>query len=184
MTIRISGGELNSRLLQTNLDKTLKPTTNFLRQVLFNWLGLEVHGAHILDLCAGSGAIGIEALSRGASHATFVEKQSMLCKGIEDNCRNFKIEQTKFEVVCLDVISYCERVAKKYHVVFIDPPYSEHALIPQCIDALIRSESLTHQASIICETYAKTPPFQSAFVKMLKRKQTNTSALTLYMYLA
>ena len=81
-----------------------------------------------LDLCAGSGAVGVEALSRGAAHVTFVDRSRKMCALIEANLASFDISQDKFEIICSETMEFLRRRAKKeadpFEIIFYDPPYS------------------------------------------------------------
>jgi len=101
---------------------------------VFNWLTPRLHHARCLDLFAGSGALGVEALSRGAQHATFVEQEKSTCQALENTltrlqCTNFKIQTT-----C--ALSMLKRpVRQTFDIIFMDPPFHQ-GLIKQCHDAL------------------------------------------------
>jgi 16S rRNA (guanine(966)-N(2))-methyltransferase RsmD len=99
-----------------------------LRETLFNILAARIEGVRFLDLCAGSGAVGIEALSRGAAHATFVDRSRKMCALIEANLAALDIPEDKFEIVCSETMESLRRRTKKeadpFDIVFYDPPYS------------------------------------------------------------
>jgi 16S rRNA (guanine(966)-N(2))-methyltransferase RsmD len=98
-----------------------------LRETLFNILAPRIKGARFLDLCAGSGAIGIEALSRGAVHATFVDQSRKMCSLIEANLGEFGVDEDDVEVVSDEAAEFLRRRAKKetppFDIAFFDPPY-------------------------------------------------------------
>jgi 16S rRNA (guanine(966)-N(2))-methyltransferase RsmD len=99
-----------------------------LRETLFNILAPQIEGARFLDLCAGTGAVGIEALSRGASHATFVDQSPKMCELIEINLTSMEIAPGDYQVVRADAGEYLRRHLKKEEqqlgIVFFDPPYA------------------------------------------------------------
>ena len=96
-SLRIIGGEYRSRKITFTVAKTdkgvLRPSGNRVRETLFNWLNYDISGALVLDLFAGSGALGFEALSRGAKHLTCVEKNAFYVKQIQDNGRDFAMSR-------------------------------------------------------------------------------------------
>ena len=105
-----------------------RPTSDRLRETLFNILAPRIEGVRFLDLCAGSGAVGIEALSRGAAHITFVDRSRKMCALIEANLAALAIPENKFEIVCSETTEFLRRRAKKegdpFRIIFYDPPYS------------------------------------------------------------
>jgi 16S rRNA (guanine966-N2)-methyltransferase len=105
-----------------------RPTSDRLRETLFNVIAPQIEGARFLDLCAGSGAVGIEALSRGAAHATFVDRSRKMCALIEANLGAVAIPENKFELLCSETTDFLRRRARKeadpFEIIFYDPPYS------------------------------------------------------------
>src|SRR5215469_12643770 len=123
--MRVVAGKYRGRTLRTVRGHAVRPTSDRLRETLFNILSPEIVGARFLDLCAGSGAIGIEALSRGASHVTFVEKSRPACSVIRDNLASLSIEGQS--LVCRDTASAIKSLAIKgaqFDLIFFDPPYA------------------------------------------------------------
>lgn len=117
-----------------------RPTSDRLRETLFNILARRIEGARFLDLCAGSGAVGIEALSRGAAHVTFVDQSRLICALIEANLDEFGVETERREVVCSEASAFLRRCAKKesapFDTVFFDPPYeSDYEVVLDHVDA-------------------------------------------------
>ncbi|MBB3225629.1 16S rRNA (guanine966-N2)-methyltransferase [Luteibacter sp. Sphag1AF] len=125
--IRISGGNLrNSRLDVPDLPG-LRPTPERVRETLFNWLQPVINGARCLDLYAGTGALGIEALSRGASCVRFVEREPRLAAALRANLVRLKVENP--EVAADDAARLVSQApaGKPYDVVFLDPPFALEA---------------------------------------------------------
>lgn len=113
----------------------VRPTSDRLRETLFNVIAPRIEGTSFLDLCAGSGAMGIEALSRGASHATFVDQSRRMCSLIKANLDLCRIAEDESEVVQSEAHSYLRRVIAQQHgnfdpldIVFFDPPYDDDYL--------------------------------------------------------
>ena len=119
--IRITGGENRSRLLETPNTNLTKPTMDKVRAAVFNALGDAVKHARVLDLFAGSGSYGFEALSRGASHATFVDSSFEAVKVIRKNAENLKRENV--EILNNDVLAYLSQNSQEFDIIFADPPY-------------------------------------------------------------
>ena len=110
----------------------MRPTSDRLRETLFNVIAPRIEGARFLDLCAGSGAVGIEALSRGASHATFVDQSRRMCSLIKANLDLCRIAEDEREVVQSEAHDYLRRMVTRpgdrWDIVFLDPPYDDDYL--------------------------------------------------------
>ena len=119
--IRITGGENRSRLLETPNTTLTKPTMDKVRAAVFNALGDAVNHAKVLDLFAGSGSYGFEALSRGAQHATFIDSSLDAIKAIKKNAANLNRENV--EIVYGDVLSFLKQNSQDFDIIFVDPPY-------------------------------------------------------------
>ena len=125
--MRIIAGQFRGRKLKGPPSLQTRPTSDRLRETLFNILAPRIDGARFLDLCAGSGAVGIEALSRGAAHVTFVDRSRKMCALIEANLAALAIPENKFEIVCSETTEFLRRQGKKaelFEIIFYDPPYS------------------------------------------------------------
>ena len=128
MTLRIIAGEYKGRLLKSPKTDKTRPTSGILRKSVFDICRPWIEGASFLDLFAGSGAMGIEALSRGATHATFIdsEKRAFLC--IQDNLRALKLEK-QADLLLGDakkMLERLEKLKKRFSMIYIDPPYGEN----------------------------------------------------------
>jgi len=120
-TVRINAGEWRSRLIKFPDAIGLRPTPERVRQTLFNWLGQDLTGLTCLDLFAGTGVMGFEALSRGALSATLVEKSSPAYKALIQNKQLLKAEQAI--VRHQDALQFLSQNSQKFNLVFLDPPY-------------------------------------------------------------
>ncbi|MEW9624339.1 16S rRNA (guanine(966)-N(2))-methyltransferase RsmD [Rhodanobacter geophilus] len=120
--IRIIGGSLRNSRLEVPGLPGLRPTPERLRETLFNWLAPMLAGARVLDLCAGTGALGIEALSRGAAGACFVEPEASAARALRDNLARLKV--TAGEVVAVDAQGFLRGAARPFDLVFLDPPFA------------------------------------------------------------
>ncbi len=117
--VRIAGGRLRGRMLRVLDAEGLRPTPDRVRESVFNWLGDSCNGARVLDLFSGSGAMGIEAYSRGASSVTLVENNPECAQLLREECDGFE----EVEVVESDALSYLDRAEGTFSLVFLDPPY-------------------------------------------------------------
>jgi 16S rRNA (guanine(966)-N(2))-methyltransferase RsmD len=142
--MRVIAGEFRSRRLKTLPGLSLRPTPDRLREALFNVLAPRIEGATFLDAYAGSGSVGIEALSRGAGHAIFVEKHFGAVRMIRDNLASLRIEDRATVLKRASSTALAELDADIY---FLDPPYTEPAEYRSTLDLLggrtLRPQSLT-----------------------------------------
>jgi 16S rRNA (guanine966-N2)-methyltransferase len=126
--MRIIAGKFRGRKLKSPPSLETRPTSDRLRETLFNVLTPRIEGARFLDLCAGTGAVGIEALSRGAEHVTFVDQSRKMCELIEANVEALTIDEEEIQVVTAEATGFLRRYAKKraqpFDIIFFDPPYA------------------------------------------------------------
>jgi 16S rRNA (guanine(966)-N(2))-methyltransferase RsmD len=132
--MRIIAGKYRGRRLKSPPSLQTRPTSDRLRETLFNILAPRIEGARFLDLCAGSGAVGIEAISRGAAHVTFVDRSRKMCELTEANLVALRVDENETEVVVSEAAEFLRRRAKKdvgaFDIVFFDPPYaSDYELV-------------------------------------------------------
>ncbi|WP_200945423.1 16S rRNA (guanine(966)-N(2))-methyltransferase RsmD [Rhodanobacter sp. Root627] len=120
--IRIIGGNLRNSRLDVADMPGLRPTAERLRETLFNWLAPTIAGARVLDLCAGTGALGIEALSRGAASVQFVEREARVARAIEQNLARLK--QAGGAVAATDAEAFLRGTGRPHDLVLLDPPFA------------------------------------------------------------
>lgn len=124
--VRIGGGEWRSRVLHFPESLGLRPTPDRVRETAFNWLGQALTGLHCLDLFAGSGALGFEALSRGASSAVLVEQNPAVYRALQQNAGLLKADRAR--IVRQDALGFLAGDCQRYDVIFLDPPFGQHWL--------------------------------------------------------
>ena len=120
--VRIIGGAWRSRLIRFVPRAGLRPTPDRVRETLFNWLGQDLGGRDCLDLFAGSGALGLEAASRGARRVVMVERDPGACRILETN--RVALGATQVELARADALEFLRSDRARYDVVFLDPPFS------------------------------------------------------------
>jgi 16S rRNA (guanine966-N2)-methyltransferase len=120
--VRIIGGKWRSRILKFPPGAQLRPTPDRVRETLFNWLGQRLDGLACLDLFAGSGALGFEALSRGASRVVMVESDREVAAALRESARLLDAEGA--QVVPSYALKYLERCGERFDIVFLDPPFA------------------------------------------------------------
>jgi 16S rRNA (guanine966-N2)-methyltransferase len=129
-TVRIIAGEWRGRRLKVPEGKDLRPTPDRVRETLFNWLQPVIAGARCLDLFAGSGVLGFEALSRGASHVVMVDEAPQVITLLQEQLATFGANNA--EVYRGRIPEQLKPVTKPFDVVFLDPPYQSDLLLPTC----------------------------------------------------
>ncbi len=153
--LRIVAGKWRNRLLGIADVPGLRPTSERVRETLFNWLTPAINGARCLDLCAGTGALGIEALSRGAASAVFVENSATAVMKLRANIASLDIVAA--EVIHADARAYLGGVHEKvFDVVFLDPPFAAEMLSELC-RLLDEKDWLSVDARIYLELDADQP---------------------------
>ncbi|MEL7980051.1 16S rRNA (guanine(966)-N(2))-methyltransferase RsmD [Vreelandella titanicae] len=175
--LRIIGGEFRRRQLPVLNSPGLRPTPDRVRETLFNWLGQQLHGQQVLDLFAGTGALGIEAVSRGASWVDFVERDPRVAAQLSTNLASLNITASAVHVN--DVQTYLTRPAKPYTLVFLDPPFHQQLAAP-CCSALETSGWLDNEAMIYLETETSLAPKVPANWLLHRETQAGESTARLY----
>lgn len=137
--LRIIGGIWRSRVIEFPLACGLRPTPDRVRETLFNWLQPVIHGSRCLDLFAGSGVLGLEALSRGAEEVLFIESDRNVSDQLQNNLHRLEAERAK--VLCLEAVSFLKSAHFQeqfapFDIVFLDPPYHQ--------DLIALTSSLLH----------------------------------------
>lgn len=148
--VRITGGQLRSRILEFSDGVSgLRPTPDRVRQTVFNWLGQDLTGKRCLDLFAGSGALGIEAISRGAKIVTMIENNKQVIQDLLKYKRLFNLPG--LEIIAQDSIFFLLQLTCSFDVIFLDPPYSSD-LLNRCLN-IIYDNQLWYKHSIIYVEY-------------------------------
>ena len=146
--LRIVAGIWRSRRLEIAAVPGLRPTSERVRETLFNWLAPSIEGSRCLDLFAGTGALGLEALSRGAREAVFVEKAPRAVATLERNIRALGADNAR--VVAGDAMEFVQSATQLFDVVFVDPPFADDRLASVC-STLDRSGLLAPGAKVYLE---------------------------------
>lgn len=147
--IRIIGGQWRGRKLKVPALPNLRPTPDRVRETVFNWLMPVIAGSYCLDAFAGSGALGFEALSRGADHVVMVDQSYEVTQLLKQELQVFKAENA--EVYCAAVPMQLKKPARLFDIVFLDPPYQSNLLLPTCFH-LAENAFLTQSAYVYLET--------------------------------
>lgn len=148
--MRIISGKFKSRRLVGTPPPGIRPTSDKLRETVFNVLGARVQGAAFLDGCAGTGAVGLEAISRGAAKVYFVDASRKACQIIRQNLKSLKIEGG-FKILETDIIKALNLVAEQFAVAFVDPPYERSDLYAATLSRFGNSPILLPDGLLIIE---------------------------------
>ena len=154
--LRIVAGKWRSRLLPVADAQGLRPTSERIRETLFNWLAPRIEGARCLDLFAGTGALGLEALSRGASSVVFVERSDVACENLRSSIRLLGADGAT--LLQRDALQYlASHDLPKFDVVFLDPPFADNATSELC-RLLNQSGCLARDARVYIEQDRASDP--------------------------
>jgi 16S rRNA (guanine966-N2)-methyltransferase len=154
--MRVIAGEYRGRPLVAPRGDTTRPTSDRVREALFSILGEEVAGARVLDLFAGSGALAIEALSRGAAAATLVDSAPAALDAIRRNLRALGIEAEVVRRPALGWLEAARRDARQYDLVFVDPPYRQASTLGRALTTALRPV-LAADARVVAESDRRSP---------------------------
>ena len=149
--MRVITGSARGRKLFEPKDMAIRPTTDKVKESIFNIVQFDIEGRRVLDLFAGTGQLGIEALSRGAKSATFVDESNDAIKIVRSNLEHCKLTG---EVVRENAVSFLDHCGK-YDVIFLDPPYKT-GLIDAVLRKIIQFDILSDGGIIVCETSSET----------------------------
>ena len=154
--MRVIAGAYKGRNLKSPPSMNVRPTSDRLRETLFNVIAPRIQDARFLDLCAGSGAVGIEALSRGASYATFVDRSRRSCTLIEANLALCRIPEEQHEIYSSEASEFLRQTTTPpWDIVFFDPPYKDDYLKTLQFIGLHSAKILTNDGLLIVEHHHK-----------------------------
>jgi 16S rRNA (guanine966-N2)-methyltransferase len=185
--MRIIAGKYRSRILKSLKGLALRPTSDRLRETLFNVLGPGLVGSRFLDVFAGTGAVGIEALSRSAAHVTFIENHPPASKLIRHNLDSLKIA-SGYAILTADALTALQKLAARhilstpgFDFVFVDPPYAAHVDYARTLEFLAAANFLATDALVIFEHHHKfSLPEQFDRLRRTRVLKQGDSALSFY----
>ena len=161
--MRIISGSARGRKLKEPQGMDTRPTTDKVKESLFNIIQFELEGRRVLDLFAGTGQLGLEALSRGAEHCAFVDQRREAAALVRENVKLCRFED-RARVVQGEALSFLSACREKFDVVFLDPPYRTD-LLKQCVEKIARFDILREHGIIVCESGAEwtVPPLEPPY---------------------
>lgn len=155
--VRIIGGQWRGRKLPFPSSEGLRPTGDRIRETLFNWLMTQLPGARVLDVFAGSGALGFEALSRGAAHCVMLEKTPLVYASLKQNAQTLQADNCELVNSC--ALSWiAQSAAAAFDIVFIDPPFADANLKPTHICEQLVARKLLADGAFVYVEQAKDSP--------------------------
>lgn len=153
--MRVIAGAFKGRNLKSPPSMQVRPTSDRLRETLFNVIAGRVPESRFLDLCAGSGAVGIEALSRGAAHATFVDRSRKSCQLIESNLELCRVPEEQRDIYCSEVVEFVKQWDGDFwDLAFLDPPYKTDYV--RILELLGSKKLLNEGGMLVVEHHHKT----------------------------
>lgn len=176
--IRIIGGQWRGRKLPVPESQGLRPTTDRVRETLFNWLAPSIVDASCLDCFAGSGALGLEALSRYAANATLLEMERGVAQQLQKNLATLKASNGK--VVNTNTLAFLAQAGTPHHIVFVDPPFRK-GLLEETLKLLEDNAWLSDEALIYIESEVENglPPVPASW-HLYREKVAGQVAYRLY----
>ena len=174
--IKIVGGKYRSRNIEVPQEGTV-PTKARVREAMLSMVCPYLEGARVLDLFAGSGALGIECLSRGASSCLFVDSSQEAANIIRKNLES--LGETKGAVLCQDYVSALSSQVEPFDVVFLDPPYANKEAYNDSLSLLLRGNLLTDQAMLLLEYEGEIPPLIEGYLLVKEKKYGYTKVVRL-----
>lgn len=180
--MRITAGEHRGRRIRSPKGLGTRPTSDLLRQAIFNVVGIRIQGARVLDLYAGTGALGLEALSRGAAEATFVERARSALASLRANLATLGVA-ARSRVVAHDALAALEvlaRAGERFDCVFLDPPYAGESAA-RCVETLAPGWILSDNAVLIVQAFHRTElPERIGTLRRGWQRRYGETRLTLY----
>ena len=177
--MRVITGKARGVQLKTPEGMLTRPTADRVKEALFSIINFDLPGAAVLDLFGGTGQLGIEALSRGANSAVFVDQREDACKIIRENLRRTKLE-SQGKVVRSDYLDYLRRSREKFDIILLDPPYAE-VFLENALKCITEIDILKSDGIIVAERpVEKELPFEFEGFTRSKDYKYGKTLLTIY----
>jgi 16S rRNA (guanine(966)-N(2))-methyltransferase RsmD len=176
--MRILSGQFRGKYLSAGSDLSIRPITNRLKETIFSILHDFIVEKKILDLFSGSGSLGIEALSRGARHVTFVEKAESSIEVLNKNLNNLKVDPISTTVVKSDALTFITKNINKYNLVFSDPPF-KYTSLQEMINQVFSKNCLELNGLLVVHHEIDNPlQIEDVPYTVLKQKKIGRSLLS------
>jgi len=176
--MRIIAGRAGGLKLKSLKGRDVRPTLDRVKESMFNIIAFDLPGADVLDLFSGFGSLGIEALSRGAEKADFVEINKSHLKVVEQNLKKAKLFDLA-ELYNQDVYLYLKNCSQKYDIIFMDPPYQKD-MSAEAIELIIENDLLKTKGLIISERSESEKVEEYEELNIIKNKKYGNSLIIIY----
>lgn len=179
--MRVIAGTARGHNLQSPDGLHTRPTADRIKEAIFNILSPDIQGCSFLDLFAGTGGIGIEALSRGADDAIFVDNNVISCQILRTNLAHTKLDDRGLvlNLDCLDVLYSKQLKGRGFDIIFMDPPYG-HGYIHKCLRAIVENKLLSHCGRIVCEQESKSELPECEGLSLTRVKEYKTTNILFF----
>lgn len=181
--MRVISGSARGLKLNSPINNDVRPTTDRVKESMFNIISSRVYDGDVLDLFAGSGALGIECISRGASKVVFCDKSKDSIDVLKSNLEKIKCDKSVYEIIAGDFRNALKKIPSKkissFDIIFIDPPYYE-GLFEEAINLIVENNILCEDGIIVVEHDSNTdlPDFSNIY--KIKEKKYGMTKLTFY----
>ena len=169
--MRIVAGSLKGRVIVAPTGRGVRPTLEMVREAIFDILGPEIKDATVLDLFAGSGALGLEALSRGARFVVWCDDNPRACDAVRQNCTKLRIPNDQYELTrmpALDIVARLGKMGRHFDIVFVDPPY-EAGIHDEILLACNMAGIIVPDGRVVAE-HARRFPLSAVFGDLVQEK--------------
>ncbi len=182
--MRIITGRARGVRLASLEGETTRPTAERVKEAVFSMLQFEIEDRHVLDLFAGSGQLGLEAVSRGAAHAVLVDRSREAVEILKKNCLKTKLAPD-CEIFCSDYVDFLRtcRGKRKFDLIFLDPPYAQ-GLIPKALRTMLDYGVLSPNCTLVCESasmadvFGEDPDLEASF-ELIKEARYGVACVTI-----
>ncbi len=177
--MRIIAGELKGRRLKTPLDERVRPTTDKVKEAIFSIIMPWTNGSVVVDMFAGTGNLGLEAISRGASHVYFVDRDRQSISMIRENVSHCKVED-RCTIICSDYKACTRKIDSRADIILLDPPYDK-GILTKAIDMIIEEELLADGGIIVAEhSISEILPESIGYLTRIRDKKYGKIGITIY----
>ncbi|UPT14415.1 16S rRNA (guanine(966)-N(2))-methyltransferase RsmD [Buchnera aphidicola] len=177
--VYIISGKLKGKKISFKNNLNIRPTTNRIREILFDWLAKDIKNSRCLDCFAGSGALGLEAISRHAEFVTLLEIEKKIVFSLIKNSKELNV--SNIEIIHTNTLEWLKKTKKPYDIIFIDPPYNTK-LIENTIILLEKRKWIKNKSIIYIETKKNQSLIIPHNFTLYKKKTTNNIEFYLYIY--
>jgi len=181
--LRVIAGSAKGKILKAPQGLKTRPITDMIKEALFNVMGAKVHKSMFLDLFAGSGSVGIEALSRGAKWVTFIDNSNNAIKTIRqnlDNC-NFKSNHEIFRNDVFLALEILNKRQRQFDIIYVDPPFTNEPIFVKVMHVLDKSNILKENGILIIRT-PRNLNFKINLIKLKEYRSKNYGESTLHYF--